>query len=170
MHALTERSAVLTAENRPVWERTILSLVREVVANVDPDVRNGDSLDIRPYVKIKTIPGGSRGETAYVDGIVFRKNVANKKMLQIGHLDNPKILILGGGLEFQRLDTRLSSMDTLIEQENHFTELLITKVMLLKPDIILVGKSVSRKAMELLLTYSVVVLQNVKSHLLERIA
>jgi 1-phosphatidylinositol-3-phosphate 5-kinase len=148
----------------------ILSLVREVVTNVDPDVRAGDSLDIRPYVKIKVIPGGSLNETAYVDGVVFRKNVANKKMLQLNHLDNPKILILGGGLEFQRVDTRLSSMDTLIEQENHYTELLVAKLMLLKPDLILVGKSVSRKAMELLLTYNVVVMQNVKAHLLVRIA
>lgn len=154
----------------PALTDIILDLVREVVTNVDPDVRNGDSLDIRPYVKIKIIPGGSLDETTYVDGVVFRKNVAHKKMLQIKQLDNPKILILGGGLEFHRVDTRLSSMDTLIEQENHYTELLIAKVMLLKPDIILVGKSVSRKAMELLLTYNVVVMQNVKSHLLQRIA
>lgn len=36
-----------------VWKETIVSLVREVVSSVDPDVRGGDSLDIRPYVKIK---------------------------------------------------------------------------------------------------------------------
>jgi hypothetical protein len=32
-------------------------LVREVVSTVDPDVRRGDSMDIRPYVKLKIIPG-----------------------------------------------------------------------------------------------------------------
>jgi len=56
--------------------------VREVVYSVDPNVRRGDSMDIRPYVKIKSIPGGSMSESAYVDGVVFRKSVSHKKMLQ----------------------------------------------------------------------------------------
>ena len=108
-------------------------------------------------------------ETVYVDGVVFRKTVAHKKMLAKTGIMNPKILILSGGLEFLRIDTKLSSMETLIEQESRYTELLIEKIMMLKPDIIFVGKSVSRKALELLCTYDVVVMQNVKQHLLERI-
>ena len=40
-----------------LWSNIIIHLVREVVSSVDPNVRNGDSLDIRPYVKIKIIPG-----------------------------------------------------------------------------------------------------------------
>jgi exosome complex RNA-binding protein Rrp42 (RNase PH superfamily) len=36
-----------------------VNLIREVVTSVDPNVRNGDSLDIRPYVKLKIIPGKS---------------------------------------------------------------------------------------------------------------
>jgi hypothetical protein len=49
---------------------------------VTPDVRAGDQLDIRPYVKLKVIPGGQMHECGYVDGLVFRKNVAHKKMLR----------------------------------------------------------------------------------------
>jgi hypothetical protein len=40
-----------------MWKSTIVSLVREVVSSVDPNVRKGDSLDILPYVKVKIIPG-----------------------------------------------------------------------------------------------------------------
>ena len=108
-------------------------------------------------------------ETVYVDGVVFRKTVAHKKMLARANIMNPKILILSGGLEFLRIDTKLSSMETMIEQESKYTELLVEKIMMLKPDIIFVGKSVSRKALELLCNYDVVVMQNVKLHLLERI-
>jgi len=43
--------------------------------------------------------------------------------------ENPKILILGGGIEFQRTDTRLSSMDTLIEQEDSYISILVEKIM-----------------------------------------
>lgn len=43
--------------SKNVWTTIVLGLLKEVVSTVDPDVRNGDSLDIRPYVKIKVIPG-----------------------------------------------------------------------------------------------------------------
>lgn len=52
----------------------------QAVSSVDPNVKGGDFLDIRPYVKMKLIPGGRRDECRYVDGIVFRKNVTHKTM------------------------------------------------------------------------------------------
>jgi hypothetical protein len=153
-----------------LWSSIIVHLVREVVSSVDPNVRSGDSLDIRPYVKIKTIPGGSIDENCYVNGVVFRKNVSHKKMAADGNKINPRILLLSGSIDFQRTDNRLASMDTLIEQEDKYIELLIEKIMSLKPDIILVGKAVARRAQELLCSHKVVVMQNVKPQLLERIS
>jgi hypothetical protein len=44
-------------KDRSIWKETVVNLVKTVVSSVDPDVRSGDSLDIRPYVKIKVIPG-----------------------------------------------------------------------------------------------------------------
>eukprot|EP01033_Poteriospumella_lacustris_P022103 gene22103-16543_t len=87
-----------------------------------------------------------------------------------GTKDNPRILLLAGGIEFQRADMKLSSMDTLIEQEDKHMELLVDKIMSLKPDIILVGKSVARKAQELLCEHQLIVMQNVKLKLLERLS
>lgn len=52
---LVSNSTIL--KNRELWKETIQSLVREVVSSVDPDVRGGDGMDIRQYVKIKIIPG-----------------------------------------------------------------------------------------------------------------
>lgn len=41
------------------WQRILVDLAHRVCATVDPDVRKlQDLLDIRAYVKIKTIPGG----------------------------------------------------------------------------------------------------------------
>eukprot|EP01038_Epipyxis_sp_PR26KG_P010221 gene10221-13751_t len=156
-------------ENEIMWKEMIVNLVREVVSSVDPDVRGGDSMDIRPYVKIKIIPGGSMEESSYIDGIVFRKNVSHRKMYSGGEKSNPRILIIQGGIEFQRTDAKLSSMDTLIEQEDKYMEILVDKIMSLKPVIILVGKAVARRAQELLCEHKVVVMQNVKPQLLERI-
>ena len=163
-------TAPIASDSAALWKTIAVNLVREVVSSVDPNVRRGDSMDIRPYVKIKTIPGGGLDENAYVDGVVFRKNVSHKKMIEDSTKVNPKILLLAGGLEFQRTDTRLSSMDTLIEQEDRYLEILVDKIMSLRPDIILVGKAVARKAQELLCSHNVVVMQGVKPQLLERIS
>lgn len=156
-------------EDKTLWKNTIVNLVREVVSSVDPNVRKGDNIDIRQYVKLKIIPGGSMSENAYIDGIVFRKNVSHKKM-GTGSKMNPRILLLSGGIEFQRMDHKLSSMFTLLEQEDKYMELLVEKIMSLKPDIVFVGKAISRRAQELLCQYDVVVMQNVKSQVLERIS
>lgn len=116
-----------------LWKNTILSLVREVVGFVDPNVRQGDSMDIRDYVKLKVIPGGDMSENLFVDGVVFRKNVAHKKMMQESNKLDPKILLMSCGIDFQRMDAKLSSMDTLIEQEDKYMEILVDKIMSLKP-------------------------------------
>lgn len=55
--------------NKDEWETIIVSLINSVVANVDPNVKDGDRLDIRPYVKVKSIPGGLISECAYVEGV-----------------------------------------------------------------------------------------------------
>ena len=55
MERLVKASSVI--ENKGLWKGVIVNLVREVVSSVDPNVRNGDNLDIRHYVKLKIIPG-----------------------------------------------------------------------------------------------------------------
>lgn len=89
-------------KDRDLWKGIVVHLVKEVVSTVDPNVRQGDSLDIRNYVKMKIIPGGSVDENVYVDGVVFRKNVSHKKMSAKGPITKPRVLLLAGGIEFQR--------------------------------------------------------------------
>jgi len=57
-----------------------------------------------------------------------------------------------------------------VEQEDKYTEILVEKIMSLKPDIILVGRSVARRAQEILCSHNVVVMQSVKASLLERVS
>lgn len=61
-----------TIEPAEDWKSTIRHLVREVVSSVDPNVKQGDSIDIRNYVKLKIIPGGSMDECTFVNGVVFQ--------------------------------------------------------------------------------------------------
>lgn len=57
MSSLIQNVKNVSSDMIPVWRGIILNLVKEVVQSVDPDMRRGDSIDIRDYVKIKIIPG-----------------------------------------------------------------------------------------------------------------
>lgn len=49
-----------------------------------------------------------------VRGVVCKKNVAHRRMST--KKEKPRILILGGALEYQRVSNLLSSFDTLLQQ------------------------------------------------------
>jgi 1-phosphatidylinositol-3-phosphate 5-kinase len=124
---------------------------------------------INKIKQIKTIPGGNIEDCCYVDGIVFRKQVLHKRMQKA--IPSPKILLLAGGIEFQRSATqRMAAFDTLMEQERTYVTILVEKIVSLKPDLVLVGQSVSRAAQEYLEQHDVVVVQHVKAKLMRRIA
>lgn len=47
-------------------------------------------------------------------GIVCHKNVQNRRMTS--RFKNPRLLLLGGALEYHRVSNQLSSLDTLLQQ------------------------------------------------------
>ena len=153
---------------RQEWIHQLLTLATRSCATVEPNVQQGDLLDIRPYCKLKVIPGGEPRDCAYLSGVLFRKTVSHKRMAK--ELRNPTILLLSGGIEFTRAENRIASLETLFEQESKYMEILVGKILKLQPSLVLVGKSVSRRAQELLLQHNVVLIQQVKVSLLNRIA
>ncbi|KAL0424927.1 UNVERIFIED_CONTAM: 1-phosphatidylinositol-3-phosphate 5-kinase FAB1B [Sesamum radiatum] len=50
-----------------------------------------------------------------VRGVVCKKNVAHRRMTS--KIESPRLLILGGALEYQRVSNALSSFDTLLQQK-----------------------------------------------------
>eukprot|EP00980_Cylindrotheca_fusiformis_P007582 scaffold1580_cov116-Cylindrotheca_fusiformis.AAC.17 len=150
------------------WINKLMGLATRCCTTVEPNVKKGDLLDIRPYVKIKVIPGGSYKDCAYLSGIMFRKTVSHKQMAR--EVDQPRIMLLSGGIEFTRTENRIASLDTLLEQEGKYMEILVGRILKLKPDVLMVGKAVSRRAQELLLKARVVLVQHVKASLLKRIS
>ena len=158
----------LSQDSQRRWINKLMELATKCCSTVQPDVRKGDLLDLRPYCKIKVIPGGTIKDSAYMSGVVFRKVVSHKRMAK--EINNPRIMLLSGGIEFTRTENRIASLDTLLEQEEKYIEILVGKILKVKPDILLVGKSVSRKAQELLLENDVVLMQHVKPNLLSRIS
>ncbi|RAL61864.1 hypothetical protein DID88_002927 [Monilinia fructigena] len=63
LHQLLEDADV---PNVASWEKALIPILLQCTDDVNPDVRRGDDIDIRHYVKLKKIPGGKPGDTAYV--------------------------------------------------------------------------------------------------------
>jgi 1-phosphatidylinositol-3-phosphate 5-kinase len=150
------------------WEEIIVKMLLNVCHRISPDVRNGDEIDVRNYVKIKKIQGGKISDSHYVNGVVASKNVLHKKMLK--PVENPKILLLTFALEYQRVQNQYMSLEPLIAQERDHLKNLVGRVLALKPDIVMVEKTVARLALEFFVEAGIIVIQNVKANVLSAVA
>ncbi|KAJ2579497.1 Mitochondrial distribution and morphology protein 12, partial [Coemansia sp. RSA 1804] len=51
------------------WDDVVLRLVANAITHVRPNVAGGDRMDLRNYVRIKRIPGGSPSDSQYISGL-----------------------------------------------------------------------------------------------------
>jgi 1-phosphatidylinositol-3-phosphate 5-kinase len=150
------------------WDDVILSMAVQIGSNVNPDVKNGDDPDVREYVKVKRIPGGSPQDSEYVSGIVISKSVTHKSMVR--RIQDPKILLIDFSLEYERVANQFVSLDRVLAQEHEHLRNLVARITATKPDIVVVSGNVSRLAAEFLREAGIVVASNVRLDVLEMIA
>ncbi|KAF3432202.1 hypothetical protein FNV43_RR26941 [Rhamnella rubrinervis] len=150
------------------WLDIITKIAWQAANFVKPDTSRGGSMDPSDYVKVKCIASGSPSDSTLIKGVVCTKNIKHKRMTS--QYKNPRLLILGGALEYQRVPNQLASFNTLLQQENDHLKMIISKIEALRPNVLLVEKSVSSYAQEYLLEKEISLVLNVKRPLLERIA
>ena len=150
------------------WLNVVKPLVKEAARNVKTNIFSDDMMDINQYVKVKKIPGGHKSNSNLIYGVVCTKNVTHKKMET--SIRNPTILLLKCAFEFQRRENTLSYFDTLQLQEEQYLKNVVAKVKAFRPSIILVQKSMSRLALEMLYELGIVVAVNVKQSVMNRVA
>ncbi|KAK3984887.1 putative phosphatidylinositol-4-phosphate 5-kinase [Cladorrhinum sp. PSN332] len=155
--------------NPASWERALIPILDKCADDVDPDIRNGDDMDIRHWVKLKKIPGGKPSDTAYVHGVVFTKNLALKSMPR--KIRNPKIVIITFPLEYQRHpEQHFMSLQPVIEQEKEYLRMVVNRILNLEPHVLLVEKSVAGVALQYLAEANVAVAYNVKPSVIEAVS
>ncbi|XP_071072260.1 1-phosphatidylinositol 3-phosphate 5-kinase isoform X5 [Dasypus novemcinctus] len=154
----------------PSWKDIIVPLVCQVVQAVRPDVKNrDDDMDIRQFVHIKKIPGGKKFDSVVVNGFVCTKNIAHKKMNSC--IKNPKILLLKCSIEYlYREETKFTCIDPIVLQEREFLKNYVQRIVDVRPTLVLVEKTVSRIAQDMLLEHGITLVINVKSQVLDRIS
>lgn len=152
--------------NLDKWIRAIMSPLLECAANIDLDIKGGDNIDIRHYVKLKRIPGGSPSHSKYIDGIVFSQSLSFKSMPQT--ILNPRILLANALFENPRL--HVTKLFEIARQESSRFDTIIQRVAQLQPHIILSTGYVSRTIVKRLDQMGVAVVSNVKTSVINRIA
>ncbi|KAI5055795.1 hypothetical protein GOP47_0029658 [Adiantum capillus-veneris] len=150
------------------WLETVTSVASQAASLLKPDTSKDGGMDPGGYVKVKCIASGQRSESCVIKGVVCKKNVAHRRMTP--KFKNPRLLLLGGALEYQRVPNQLSSLDTLLHQEKDHLSMTASRIEAHHPNVVLVEKTVSRQAQERLLSKEISLVLNVKRPLLERIA
>lgn len=150
------------------WEDVLLKLLIKVAKGPRPRVRDGDSIDVRKYIKIKRVPGGSPKDSEYISGTVFTKSILNKSLPRL--LTNPRVMLFDYAFEFEQGETRLSRLDSLRDSEKDSLRKLTNSVIDHRPHIVVVGKSVSGLALEYLHKAGIIVARNVKPSALQAVA
>ena len=150
------------------WEKALVPILLQATDDVNPDVQRGDDIDIRHYVKLKRIPGGRPGDTSYVSGLVFTKNLALKSMPR--NIASPSIVILTFALEYARHQQHFMSLEPVIRQEREYLQNLVSRIAALRPQLLLVQRNVSGLALDLLEKANIATAYNVKPSVLEAVS
>ncbi|KAI8336116.1 hypothetical protein BC941DRAFT_398005 [Chlamydoabsidia padenii] len=160
----------MVEDKKTEWETVIMNLLLKMADHVQPDVRAGDDMDVRHYVKIKKIPGGLPSDSFYIKGVMCSKNVAHKRMAK--NIAEPRILILLFSLDYSRVEmgNQLLSIKPVISQEREHISKLVGRIIALRPSLLLVKSTVSRLALEILLEANIPVVHNVKYSVIEAVA
>ncbi|THX15770.1 hypothetical protein D6D13_02122 [Aureobasidium pullulans] len=153
---------------RKHWQKALMPILLQCPNDVDPDVQNGDDMDIRNYIKIKKVPGGKPGDTSYVSGVVFSKNIALKDMRR--SFVRPRIAIISFAIEYARHNTHYLSLQPVIAQEKEYLSNLVGRIAALKPQILLVQRNVSGIALNMLERAGITVVYNIKESVLAAVA
>ncbi len=158
---------MLTSEKIPnvrEWEETLLRLALRIARDMtftSLPHRQGQDMDVRRYVKIKKIPGGTPKDSEYVTGVVITKNVAHKQMSRLQA--NPRIMLVTFPLEFSRVEGQYLHFGQIVRQEKEYLGNLASRIAALRPHVVLVEQSVSRLALDALAKYNIAVARGVKS-------
>lgn len=93
------------------WGSKLFEFVRTAVEQVKPSTRRHDPMDFNHFIKIKVINYEDNSKSAYINGIVLSKNIADKRMKT--NIKDPKILLVKDSISTVQSDG--TSLQTLID-------------------------------------------------------
>lgn len=148
-------------------QRRCSRALQRAITHVE-DLKVKDTLDVKQYIKIKKILGGSIEDTYVLEGMFITKDIDSKRMQSA--IDNPKIALLVFPLEYLKQKEQFISLRIVHSQQSVYISNLVSRLISLEPDIVIVGDTVCGLALKLLEDANITVLSNVKAQVIERIS
>jgi hypothetical protein len=151
-----------------IWKNRFLEYTTKVIRLVKPNQRMmKDSMDINDYVEIKLIDNEDDKKWRYINGWVLKNNIADRRMKS--EINNPRILLIGNSIGFTQEDPGID-LETYVRQENHYIDILMDRIELVKPNVIIIEKDISRSVLTKIRELNITVITNVKRKEMEKIA
>ncbi|XP_017019929.1 putative 1-phosphatidylinositol 3-phosphate 5-kinase [Drosophila kikkawai] len=150
------------------WDKVLQMLCSTAANHFKPEHCTNDLMDIRNYVNFKKVPGGKRKDSTIVHGVAFSKNVAHKDMAT--HVPFPRILLLQCPIVYERIEGKFVTIETVLLQEKEYLRNVCARIMSFTPNVVLVHKNVAGIAQDLLRSYGVTLVLDVKLSVMERLS
>ncbi|KAH8415844.1 hypothetical protein KR222_002125, partial [Zaprionus bogoriensis] len=150
------------------WGKVLQTLCSTAANHFKPEYCTNDLMDIRNYVNFKKVPGGRRKDSKIVHGVAFSKNVAHKDMAT--HVAFPRILLLQCPIVYERIEGKFVTIETVLLQEKEYLRNVCARIMNFEPNVVLVHKNVAGIAQDLLRSFGVTLVLDVKLSVMERLA
>lgn len=168
-HEAEYLDTLLKVEKIPeLWRETIVCLAEKAVSTVVPSVRHhGDEMDILTYLKVKCVAGGQMSQCRLVEGEVCSLQLTHKDMENV--ILKPRIALVAESIMFKDRNAMVS-LETVQLQEAEYVKNVIGKLLDLRPSLVLVEKSVTHLAQEILRKERVSLAVNVKPKVLSRLS
>lgn len=110
---------------------------------------NRKEIDIKKYVKIEKVPGGSVEEGRVLSGVMFNKDVVTPGRMK-RKIENPRILLLDCPLEYKKMEnqtnielTKEEDWKALLKVEEEYIESMCNAIAKLNVDLVITEKGLS---------------------------
>lgn len=142
-------------------------LALDAVATVYVEENGRKEVDIKRFIKIEKIPGGTIDECCVVPGIVLNKDVTHPSMRR--HIKNPRIICLDCSFEYKKGDnqtnidvTKPEHWEQILKKEEEYVQNLVEQVAKFKPDLVVTEKGISDLAQHFFLKHGITALRRLK--------
>ncbi|XP_037294828.1 putative 1-phosphatidylinositol 3-phosphate 5-kinase isoform X3 [Manduca sexta] len=149
------------------WLDVLYPLCQQAAEIISPDVHSND-MDVRNYVQVKKVPGGTMRDSCVIQGVVMTKNVAHRGMPQ--QISNPTILLLDCSVAYQRVEGKLTSLEPVLLQEREYLVRCAARMTALRARVVLCRGRVQRAVQDALRGAGVALCAAVRAPALRRAA
>ncbi|CAG0921340.1 unnamed protein product [Notodromas monacha] len=151
------------------WSRMACKMAMDAVKMITQKTPGGTTeVDIKNFIKIEKIPGGSMEDSYLIPGTMFNKDVTFPSKMR-RRIENPRIMLLDCNLEYKKGESvtnieisNQSDFARYLEIEEEYIQKICEDIIRMKPDLVFTEKGVSDLAQHYLGKANISVVRRIK--------